>query len=84
MWKPCFLRPFNNWEVDLVGRFIGTIQGKKAIPKAEDMVTWKENKNGNFIAKSLFVILEPRVATLFPHKNYLELLGASKSGFLCM
>ena len=67
-WNPCFLRPLTDWEVDLAGHFIGTIQGKKVILEMEDRVTWKENKNGNFIVRSLSGILESRGVSLFPHK----------------
>ena len=29
-WNPNFVRPFNDWELDTVWRFIGTINNKKS------------------------------------------------------
>ena len=37
-WNPHLLRPFSDWEVDLVEHFIDAIQGKKMILKVEDTV----------------------------------------------
>ena len=47
-WNPYFVRPFNDWEVDLVGCFIEAIQRKKVILLVGDRAYWKESKNGLF------------------------------------
>ena len=45
----------SNWGVELVEQFIATIQGNKVTLEADAIVLLRENKNGNFTAKSLFV-----------------------------
>ena len=53
-WTPCFLRPFNDWEVEEVERFLSTIQGKRLNADVEDRMVWKETKNEIFTVKSLY------------------------------
>ena len=55
-WNPRFLRPFNDWEVDLVDQFLSTIQRKRVFMDLEDKLLWKETKNGKFSIKSLMVL----------------------------
>ena len=52
-----------------MGRFSEAIQGKKVIRDVEDKVYWKENKNENFTVKSIYDVLDPRNAVLFPYTN---------------
>ena len=47
-WNPRFSRPFNDWELETVERFLVTSQGKKVHTNMEDKVQWKEAKNGLF------------------------------------
>ena len=35
-WTPCFSRPFNDWEVEEVEKFLSTIQGKRLNVDVED------------------------------------------------
>ena len=37
-WNPCFSRPFNDWEMEIVERFLVTLQGKKVVTNMEDRV----------------------------------------------
>ena len=47
-WNPMFSRPFNDWKVEEVVRFLLTIQGKRIATNVEDTVLWKETKDGIF------------------------------------
>ena len=35
-WNPRFLRPFNNWELEMVERFLFSLQGKRVVFNLED------------------------------------------------
>ena len=37
-WNPHFSRPFNDWELETVERFLVTLQGKKVHTNMEDKV----------------------------------------------
>ena len=47
-WTPRFFRPFNDWEMEEVERFLSTIQGKRLNADVEDRMVWKETKNEIF------------------------------------
>ncbi|RVW44985.1 putative ribonuclease H protein [Vitis vinifera] len=64
--NPCFLRAFNDWEVEEAERFLERLQGKRVIEDVEDMVSWIETKSGKFSIKSLYVALEAGGSSLFP------------------
>lgn len=34
-WNPCFTRPFNDWEVDCVERFLVCLHGKRVCRDSE-------------------------------------------------
>ncbi|RVW65656.1 hypothetical protein CK203_050216 [Vitis vinifera] len=65
-WNPRFSRPFNDWEVEAMERYLLTLQGKRLVIDLEDRVLWKETKDMHFSAKSLNSALEPRSAVPFP------------------
>ncbi|KAJ9684352.1 hypothetical protein PVL29_016699 [Vitis rotundifolia] len=65
-WNPCFLRAFNDWEVEEVERFLGRLHGKRILENEEDMVSWTETKSGKFSVKSLYCALEAGGSSLFP------------------
>ena len=58
-WNLWFSRPFNDWEVKAVERFLLTLQGKRLVIDLEDKVLWKETKCGRFSIKSQYKALEP-------------------------
>ena len=63
-WNPLFLRPFNDWELKEVNKFLLCLRRKIVQPNVEDKVIWGEEKNGQFSVKSLFKELD--TATHFP------------------
>ena len=64
-WSPRFSRPFNDWEVEEVERFLLAIHGKRMVTNVEDRVLWKETKDGKFSIKSLYSAFELRYAVSF-------------------
>ena len=53
-WNPCFLRPFNDWELKVVNGSISrfsTIQNKRISLHVKDKLVWKMTKNGLFSVK---------------------------------
>ena len=64
-WTPRFLRPFNDWEVEEVERFLSTIQGKRLNADVEDRMVWKGTKNEIFTVKSLYNSLDHSCAVPF-------------------
>ncbi|RVW20831.1 putative ribonuclease H protein [Vitis vinifera] len=64
-WSPHFSRPFNDWEVDEVDRFLLSLN-RKSVQRDEDRVLWKETKCGKFSVKSLYKALEPSSTISFP------------------
>ena len=65
--EPLFSRgPFNDWELELVERFLHKIQAFRVHRDVEDKVIWIALRCGTFSIKSLYSILEPRDSPLFP------------------
>ena len=56
----------NDWKVDLMERFLLTIQEKRVFVDLEDRMRWKETKSVEFSIKSLYGALGTRNATPFP------------------
>ena len=48
-WNPKFVQPFNDWELVIVQRFIGTINNKKVNLLEKDNLSWKIDGKGRFI-----------------------------------
>ena len=65
-WSPDFSRPFNDWEVDEVDRFLLSLNRKSVQRDEEDRVLWKETKCGKFSVTSLYKALEPSSTISFP------------------
>ena len=67
-WTPRFNRPFNDWEMEEVGRLLCCLDGKKVRVDEEDRVRWMDSKDGVFSVKSLYRALQPVSLTFFPSK----------------
>ena len=65
-WNPCFLRAFNDWEIEEAERFMERIQSKRVFEDVEDAVSWTETKSSKFSVKSLYIALEAGGSSLFP------------------
>ena len=83
-WNPLFSRPFNDWEVEVVERFLLTLQEKMLVIDLEDRVLWKETKDKNFSIKSLYSALEPRIAVPFSWNIIWSPCVPTKMGFFCL
>ena len=83
-WSPRFSRPFNDWEMDDVERFLLCLCGKRVNLDEEDRVWWMESKNGKFSFKSIYKSLELGSFFFSPNEDHLELLCATKSKLLCL
>ena len=55
----------NDWEVEIMERFLMRLQGRRVCGEEEDKVIWKRLKNGRFSIKVLYSALEPRSTTFF-------------------
>ena len=80
-WNPRFSRPFNDWEVEVVERFLLTLQGKRLVIDLEDRVLSQETKDGKFFVKSLYSALEPRSVVPFPRNIIWSPCVPTKVGF---
>ncbi|RVX16052.1 putative ribonuclease H protein [Vitis vinifera] len=65
-WNPCFLRAFNDWEVEEAESFMERIQSKRVVEDVEDTVSWTKTKCSKFSVKSLYLALEAGGSSLFP------------------
>ncbi|KAJ9699260.1 hypothetical protein PVL29_008047 [Vitis rotundifolia] len=67
-WTPSFNRPFNDWEMEEVGRLLCCLDGKMVRVDEEDRVRWVESKDGVFSVKSLYRALLLVSLASFPSK----------------
>ncbi|RVW95287.1 Transposon TX1 uncharacterized 149 kDa protein [Vitis vinifera] len=65
-WNPCFLRAFNDWEVEEASSFMERLHRNRVIEDVEDKVSWTETKSGKFSVKSLYLALEAGGSARFP------------------
>ncbi|RVW85171.1 Transposon TX1 uncharacterized 149 kDa protein [Vitis vinifera] len=83
-WYPCFSRPFNDWEMEVVASLLSFLQGKRLIVGMEDRVWWNASKNGIFSVKSLYNTLDSSGAVLFPWRIIWSPCVPTKVGFFCL
>ena len=57
-WNFIFERPTNDWEIEVVQRFISTVSSKRIDPQFKDRLLSKEAKDGTFTVESNFDLLE--------------------------
>ncbi|RVW96810.1 hypothetical protein CK203_026027 [Vitis vinifera] len=57
-WNPRFSRPFNEWQMEMVERFLFSLQGKRAVTNLGDRIQWKEAKDGNISVNSFYSAME--------------------------
>ena len=67
-WNLRFLRDFNDWDLDMVGNLLLALRGHR-ITMEEDLVFWKEGRNGQFSVKKAYSLLVSPIAAVFPKSN---------------
>ncbi|RVW35300.1 putative ribonuclease H protein [Vitis vinifera] len=65
-WNPCFVRAFNDWEVEEASSFMERLHHSRVIEDVEDRVSWTETKSGKFSVKSLYLAIEAGGSARFP------------------
>ena len=61
-------RCFNDWELDEVENLLGRLCEERVMLEEEDRVRWSVSKDGNFLVKSLYKVLEPDSLVCFQVK----------------
>ena len=65
-WNPWFSGLFNDWEMEMVERFLFSLQGKRVVTNLEDRILWKEAKDEKFSVRTLYNVIEGSSTVLFP------------------
>ena len=65
-WSPVFLRPFNDWEVEEVERFLHFLYSRKIRPLQEDLLLLKETMSDGFLVRLMYRKLAHSAPTDFP------------------
>ena len=80
-WSPVFLRPFNDWEVEEVERFLHFLVNKKIIPFQEDRLLLKESRTNGFSVSLMFRKLRYSPPRDFPWRSIWNPIVPPKLGF---
>ncbi|RVW46454.1 hypothetical protein CK203_067327 [Vitis vinifera] len=64
-WNLCFIRDFNDWEVELVGELLQALRGVR-ITWEDDSVFWKGGGSGQFRVKDAYSWLDRSMDVNFP------------------
>ena len=67
-WSPHFSRSFNDWELEEVQSFLHVIQRKRVISSGEDRLLMKDVKDGRFLVKLFYLLLDLAKDLLFPSR----------------
>ena len=79
-WNFHFVRNLNDWELDVIERFLSKLQGQTMKRKEENRVVWKEDCKGVFSIRGLYSLLGTNYATL-SFKDNMELMDSFKVSF---
>ena len=80
-WSPVFLRPFNDWEMEEVERFIHFLVNKKIRPLQEDRLLLKESRTNGFSVSLMYRKLRYSPPTEFPWRSIWNPIVPPKLGF---
>ena len=80
-WSPVFLRPFNDWEVEEVQRFLHFLHNKKIRPFQEDWLLLKETMTDGFSVRLMYRKLMHSSSTDFPCQSIWNPIVPPKLGF---
>ena len=81
-WSPVFLRPFNDWEMNEVERFLHFLVNQKVRPFQEDRLVLKESKTNGFSVSLMYRKLRYSIPTDFPWRSIWNPIVPPKMGFL--
>ena len=81
-WSPVFQRPFNDWEMEEVERFLLVLQNKKIKPFQEDCLTLKETRPDGFAVSLMYQILMQSLPSDFPWQSIWNPIVPPKMGSL--
>ena len=65
-WNPLFTRPFNDWEVEDAERLLMDIGRYVLHVELEDKVSWNLSRDGVFLIKSMYCVLQQYQNYPFP------------------
>ena len=80
-WSLVFLRPFNDWEVEEVERFLHFLHNKKIRPFQEDRLLLKETMTDGFSVRHMYRKLMHSLPTDFPCRSIWNPIVPLKLGF---
>ena len=80
-WSPVFQRPFNDWEMEEVERFLHFLANKKVRPLQEDRLLLKESKTNGFSVSLMYRKLRHSIPTDFPWRSIWNPIVPPKMGF---
>ena len=83
VWNPCFTRPFNDWEVREVEKFLLAIQPSKIISSREDKLILKGSTAGIYLVKLMYEVLNRLASSpmTFPIQSVWNSVVPLKVGF---
>ena len=80
-WSPIFERPFNDWEMEEVERFLLVLHNKKIRPAQEDSLILKESRPDGFAVKLMYRKLMHFPPSDFPWHSIWNPIAPPKLGF---
>ena len=82
-WEVHFRRPFQDWELEEVNRFLVHISAVK-VQEEEDSLVWKIERKGKFSVKSYYRSLKVENNPLFPAKEVWGSCAPLRTRFFCL
>ena len=70
--------------MEMVERFLFSLQRKRVVTNLEDRIRWKEAKDGNFSVKSFYSAMKGSNIVLFLKNIIWSSFVSTKIGFFCL
>ena len=67
-WSPIFIRALNDWEIEVMARFLQTLHDQTFRTTGEDMLLLKEAKGKRFSLKVMYKGYDLSPTCDFPHR----------------
>ena len=68
VWTPCFVKPFNDWEVEEIQNLFQAIQDKRILSNQDDLMLTREARDECFSVKLLYKVLVGSNLIVFLHQ----------------